>query len=193
MDLASRLKRYLTFSGKTLRDFEKETGIPYRSLQSYVSGKSKPGADQLVLMVAAGIDVNWLLTGKFPSNPLHGLLRSQDGEDNRDLIAADATMAAAILYRINQITDEFIKYYISKSGKAPSFERILSSHEKHLEIVVKMAAQTMGPIAEGRRHRMGEETLLSIMTENMIELMEPHWDLFLLQDDLKGSKTGPAR
>lgn len=166
MALADRLKRYLSFSGKSLRDFEKQTGIPYRSLQSYTSGKSKPGTDQLVLMSEAGIDMNWLLTGSL-RRPVHMISAIDENDDDINLIAADKIFVLAITARANQLTNEFIKYFFEKNKSLPTFEKILSIHEKHVEVVVRTAASILSTIGDGRALGMGEQAIIAMMTENV--------------------------
>jgi len=64
MSLGSRLRSFITLNGLSVRELEKRTGIPYRSLHEYLSDKRKPGADHLAKMPTVGIDVEWLLTGE---------------------------------------------------------------------------------------------------------------------------------
>ena len=60
-----RLKLLIEKLGLSIKDFAKATGIPYRTVQYYLSGKTIPGADKLEKMCAKfGININWLLTGE---------------------------------------------------------------------------------------------------------------------------------
>ena len=59
--LGDRLRMWLEFRGISLRTFSDETGVPYATLQNYLSGKRSPGADHLARIGAGGIDLNWLL------------------------------------------------------------------------------------------------------------------------------------
>jgi transcriptional regulator with XRE-family HTH domain len=62
--IGGRLRRLLRMRGQSIREFSEIAGIPYRTLQDYLAGKAKPGAEQLARVAAAGLDVNFLLTGK---------------------------------------------------------------------------------------------------------------------------------
>lgn len=64
MSLGTRLRQFIKLNGMTVRQFEKATEIPYRSIHEYLSDKRKPGAEHLAKMIDAGVDIEWLLTGK---------------------------------------------------------------------------------------------------------------------------------
>ena len=59
-----RLRMSIEGRGWSLANFSRLSGVPYRSLQDYVAGKSKPGFDQLAKFADKGLDVNYILTGK---------------------------------------------------------------------------------------------------------------------------------
>lgn len=63
MSLGTRLRQFINLNGMTVRELERQSGIPYRSLHEYLSDKRKPGADHLVKLIDAGVDIEWLLTG----------------------------------------------------------------------------------------------------------------------------------
>lgn len=47
----------------SLKVFSRESGIPYRTLQDYISGSRLPGADALQKIARRGVDINWILLG----------------------------------------------------------------------------------------------------------------------------------
>ena len=62
--IGERLQLIAKHEDLNMKDVSEKTGISYRSIQSYFSGKQQPGAEALgKLRVAYGIDLNWLLTG----------------------------------------------------------------------------------------------------------------------------------
>lgn len=61
--IGERLREAISLKGKSLRAFSDDSGIPYRTLQDYVSDARLPGADALSRISGQGIDVNWLLLG----------------------------------------------------------------------------------------------------------------------------------
>ncbi|MEZ8860193.1 helix-turn-helix domain-containing protein [Vibrio sp. 10N.247.311.51] len=70
MSVSERLKRVIESKFATLKSASEFTGIPYRSLQSYISGKQLPGSEALIrLHNSLKIDLNWLLTGDNDSFP----------------------------------------------------------------------------------------------------------------------------
>ena len=68
-----RLRASIDGRGWSLADFSRRCGVPYRSIQDYVAGKSKPGFEQLTKFALSGIDVSYVLTGRSfdqENNPL---------------------------------------------------------------------------------------------------------------------------
>jgi len=65
MGIAQRLKKIISNKNKTLKDFSKESNIPYTTLQKYIAGERKPGADALTkIHTQLGTSTDWLLTGQ---------------------------------------------------------------------------------------------------------------------------------
>lgn len=64
MSIGNRLRAAIEQQGGSIKDFSRRSGIPYRTLQNYLSGERLPGADALVQIARQGIDVNWMLTGE---------------------------------------------------------------------------------------------------------------------------------
>lgn len=62
--MGRRLRLFIEGRGQTIRDFERESGVPYKTLQQYLAGRRYPGGDHLAKMAEIGVDLNWLLTGK---------------------------------------------------------------------------------------------------------------------------------
>lgn len=61
---SDRIRLVLGRRDMTLKDLERASGIPYRSLQNYMSGALLPGAENLSkLREALQVNVDWLLTG----------------------------------------------------------------------------------------------------------------------------------
>jgi len=60
-----RLKILIDLLGLSLKDFSSKTGIPYPTLQHYLSGRSEPGAENLQkIVIQFDVNINWLLTGE---------------------------------------------------------------------------------------------------------------------------------
>lgn len=62
-ELAARLVEVRKALKLTQDEFSGRTGIPLSTLKKYEGSHREPGADAMGLLSAAGIDINWLLTG----------------------------------------------------------------------------------------------------------------------------------
>ena len=81
MTIDERLKRVIEDKFSTLKSASEFTGIPYRSLQSYISGKQLPGSEALItLHDKLKINLNWLLAGDESNWPT---------EDNRQEVCVN--------------------------------------------------------------------------------------------------------
>lgn len=68
-DIADRLKEVFKAQGLSIAEAAERSGIPYRSMQNYVSASpelvQKPGAEALMkLQQSFGVSIDWLLTGE---------------------------------------------------------------------------------------------------------------------------------
>ncbi len=65
MSIKNRLKQVMETKDMNIKKFSETTGIPYRTLQNYLSGERKIGTEALdKIYTQLSIDLNWLLTGK---------------------------------------------------------------------------------------------------------------------------------
>lgn len=65
MSVKDRLKILINKLGLKIVDFSRKTGIPYRTLQNYLSGQRSPSTENLQKITAQlGANINWLLTGE---------------------------------------------------------------------------------------------------------------------------------
>ena len=63
-EIADRLRVALARLGMTMAELSKKSGMPYRSIQNYLSGKQNPGAEALIkIKEALGVNIDWILTG----------------------------------------------------------------------------------------------------------------------------------
>ena len=66
-DIGSRLKYVLEDKKMSLKEFSRQSGISYRTLQEYMKNKMVPGGELLVeLRYKLNISIDWLLTGEGP-------------------------------------------------------------------------------------------------------------------------------
>jgi len=81
MSIEQRLRQAILLKNKTLKEFASESGMPYTTLQQYLSDKidRKPNADALIKFETyLSISIDWLLTGKGPM--YHGEIQEQKAE-----------------------------------------------------------------------------------------------------------------
>lgn len=67
MSVGKRLRQVIAHSNMKVKEFSDLTGIPYRTLQQYLSDDRSPATDALTkICVQTSIDIHWLLTGQGP-------------------------------------------------------------------------------------------------------------------------------
>jgi transcriptional regulator with XRE-family HTH domain len=67
MNIKQRMRQAILLKNKTLKQFALESGMPYITLQQYLSDKidRKPNADALIKMsIYLNVSLDWLLTGE---------------------------------------------------------------------------------------------------------------------------------
>nr|DAI35609.1 MAG TPA: Repressor protein CI [Caudoviricetes sp.] len=81
-DIGHRIRRFRESLGYSKKDAPSLFGIPTSSYQKYEQGSSFPGSEAIEKLVVAGINANWLLTGKGEMfNALSGLAAPKMRED----------------------------------------------------------------------------------------------------------------
>jgi phage repressor protein C with HTH and peptisase S24 domain len=87
----NKLKILIDLLGLSLKDFSRKTGIPYPTLQDYLAGKIKPGADNLEkISMVFHVNLNWLLTGEgepFVKKPVDvsGIMKEEKPVEKADM------------------------------------------------------------------------------------------------------------
>lgn len=65
MSIGKRLRQAIDNSNQKVTEFSEVTGIPYRTLQQYLSDNRAPASEALTkICEQTNIDVHWLLTGQ---------------------------------------------------------------------------------------------------------------------------------
>lgn len=65
MNIGKRLRQAIEDSNQKVTEFSEITGIPYVTLQQYLSNKRSPATEALTkICFHTNIDMNWLLTGQ---------------------------------------------------------------------------------------------------------------------------------
>lgn len=96
MSVKLRLREFLDAEGLKITSAAEKSGIPYRSMQNYLSGERKPDVEALTAMnTRLGVSVDWLLTGD-------GRMRRHADAD----LAADNPRENAVLGLLRQLPDD---------------------------------------------------------------------------------------
>lgn len=114
MTVGLRLRWLLELEGRSIKELSEASGIPYRTLQQYLSDNRKPGADHMVRFADAGIDLHWLLLGQEEAS-LKLLFPRMEPIDGP--LAADSKLAVVFLDEAMKAVDEFHDDYVRKSKK----------------------------------------------------------------------------
>ena len=73
---------------KHITTFAEAAGVPYRTMQGYVDGKRVPSGVHFGGLVAAGVDIVWVMTGQAAGSVSEAVALDVLADGNRDL--ADA-------------------------------------------------------------------------------------------------------
>jgi len=96
MSVKTRLRQFLEIESLKITVAAEKSGIPYRSMQNYLSGEREPGVDALTAMnTQLGISVDWLLTGEG---------RMRRGETTE--MATETPRESAVLALLRQLPDD---------------------------------------------------------------------------------------
>lgn len=96
MSVKNRLRSFLNMEGLKITTAAQKSGIPYRSMQNYLSGEREPGVEALVAMnTRLGISLDWLLTGE-------GHMRRHTPESE---LVAESPREGAVLSLLRQLPD----------------------------------------------------------------------------------------
>lgn len=137
--LPDRLRTAIERSGRTLREFSAQSGVPYRTLQNYLAGDRKPGAEALEQFCDAGLDINWLLTGR----PLHivdydgdhpgvifNVIMKEELEQGLDEITQrlhETGVYEFIIKKAVENTDKLNREFVEKNGESYSVISLVNS------------------------------------------------------------------
>ncbi len=92
---ADLLRAEIKRVGPTMRALALRAGVPYRSLQDYVGGHSKPGWEALEALSAAGVDINRLLGRRAPSGSYSIPADNKRSDSIKEMFAALEVAAGA--------------------------------------------------------------------------------------------------
>ena len=159
--LSERLKLFLEIRGLSAGEFAAETGVPDRTLRNYLGRKSRPGADQLARMAAAGLDVNWLLTGSLRGGL--GALFLTPPTEREGVVAADAHLHGLALQEAFAAADGYIKRRRAGGGTPLTAYQTYLVVAWYLQLIVTWAAKSIDLIKKCQGSVSSPELLREIL------------------------------
>lgn len=112
--VGQRLRLFIRAQGMSFREFERASGVPYKTLQQYLAGRRYPGGEHLARMAEVGLDINWLLTGRTPGDIW---FRFHDAKPMPDILGAFPALNTIFLEKSIQIIDDVHAREAKRLGK----------------------------------------------------------------------------
>lgn len=177
MSIADRLRQGIESLGmKNLKDVAARCGIPYRSMQNYLSGEREPNAEGLTLIsTRLGISVDWLLTGT--GQPMRG----ESGQ-----LAVAPTPASTLGSRLREereaigLTQEqlselawgkksgsSLQQLIEEDQKAPTDTYLLGAAIAGIDALYVLSGERSQPIPPGFESRVAALTECTRQSEKL--------------------------
>lgn len=130
-----RLRIFLELRGRSVPEFADETGIPASTLHHHLTGRSVPGGGHLIRMAAAGLDVDWLLTGRLRVGA-PSLLAELD--ESESVVGADRQLLELLELEACKAADAYMERRRARGGEALTTRQTLRVFDYYLQIMVKM-------------------------------------------------------
>lgn len=137
-DMAERLRQAVSLGGGPGKVSEK-SGVPLRTLNNYMSGRSEMKATALVhLADACGVSVDWLASGRLPVHPLDRVAdliapTLHEGVLSQVVAAVEEIVASRALSPVKKAQVIGTLYSMWADGEIPS-------HEKGLDTAARLIA-----------------------------------------------------
>lgn len=128
-DFAERLKQIVRDNGGNTA-FAQKAGIPLRTLNYYLAGKSKPNLIKLIALAsAAGVSLDWLATGEGE------MFKVQDEPAESPQNPTDSVYAKAL-----KDTDvkELLDFLIDSGATDIELENVINTDKTKIEIKLKI-------------------------------------------------------
>jgi hypothetical protein len=148
-----RLRAIIERRADTIRAFADELKIPYPTLQNYLLRSRPPHAEHLAKLALAGIDLNWLLTGRQSQVPILAAagireLRGWEPTEEEALLYADSGLLNMLWQKALELADEFHLRHLDRGEKPLALIDLLTVAGHYYLLMIKVVA--------GTRERMTE-------------------------------------
>lgn len=168
LQISKRLKLVLQAQGLSIKQFSKDSGIPYRTVQDYLAGKRNPGVDHLVKLHEFGVDLVWLLTGdidgaiklEFPA------FSSQVG-----LLVADKELGSAFFEACIDIVHQLNVEHLNASGEPMKPLEIFSCIWKCFELVSNIADKHSEKLVKAKHNGWTSKEITDLVVSPARELL----------------------
>jgi transcriptional regulator with XRE-family HTH domain len=164
MSIATRLRQGIDSLGlKNLKDVSERCGIPYRSLQNYLSGEREPNAEALTqISTHLGISVDWLLTGtgsqfrgdpdktkanEWPLSTIGSRLR-----DERERLGISAAALASIGF--GEGVGESLQQFLEEDLRVPTDTYLFNAAAVGIDVLLVLSGERSSPLEVGFERRL---------------------------------------
>ena len=187
-DIGERLRLVLSLNRWSIKDLERRSGIQYRTLQAYLSGDRKPGADHLVNLAGAGIDLHWLLLGQEEAALK---LMFPDFEPLTGPLAADSDLAASFLHAAMENVDRWHQGYVESTGSPLSTSLLLTGVWSVFSLYDRLLDEIRDKIIDVRKKGMASEGIAEfILTSPVREAVRER--LRVIDPSAKSDSQSPS-
>jgi len=133
-ELASRIRECARLVGSG-DELSRRTGIPRRTLENYLSGRSEPKAAAVsAIAKTAGVSSDWLLLGAepMPTRMVGGVIERPADEAKVIVVSTDARL-------LGRLSDQIAKIFKEIGRSAPLHQIVEFAAEYHDRIVTTVA------------------------------------------------------
>jgi len=145
----ARLRSFIEFRGRSIREFADEAHIPYRTLIDYLAGKRRPGVEHLVRLDAVGLDLTWLLTGRMGSG-IGSVIAKYDAGVDDSVVGADERFLELLKRQAFSEADAYVERRLARGAGALTTYQGMLVFSYYLSRMIRVAARMAEAIANSR-------------------------------------------
>ncbi len=153
--IGMRLRLFLRLRNWSIKQFSKETGIPYRSLQNYLSDERKPNAEHLEKLFNIGLDPTWVISGGAKKS-IFGDLKNgnliNNENDTFGVVLADSESYSIIQSKIVSLVDEVQKDIFEKEKCVIGFNLLFYVYLYAMQLSLAIISKLSVDILELRKN-----------------------------------------
>lgn len=168
LTIGDRLRRHIALNRMSIKAFCELTGVPYRTLQDYLTGARKPGSDHLASLARVGVNLNWLLTGEDPTL----------GEVSEGLTEEASTFLSNIEIKnrlsdlIVELMDSYIEIREKEKASALGTKQFFRSFILLQNLIFEMAKEMSGTLSSLMKSGVGTELIVDVLRSAISKQLE---------------------